>query len=477
MSNPTLKNYNTISLKFIEGNRNYKDTITVLKDHIGLDKHDLLGSGFAGKDSIHILLANKETYNWVIDHHNENIFDINNETKIKLIDISSYKIKVSMKNIPFALPNNTLLKILERHGEVDSVKYCHHPTKEGEEFLSGLQSMERIAFMKSITTPIPSTYYLNISQSYIYFSHPNQNTTCTKCGNTDHHGGECPVFKTTAPWKRDNVMNLTSTEFPELPKPRSWYKKNIMMPTTSIVNTLNYEEVSNLDSLDFSQLQCTSEVTLHNETTATATPQSTMVINHRYPSYYLKNPTDASNVTIDKKLTLEKNVSNAHTLVKIQPNAVPVNTNKEPILEINHFNANIHEKSPNNAVNVATDQVHTPEKNHLNANTQEKSLTNTVNITTDQVPTLEKHPFNANTQEKSHINAENVNTSQVPTLEENLLKKPKYDPNLILVTNQIDKLTLDTNPENAANELQHTNSSYSPPNLRHTNARKPHTNV
>ena len=56
MRNPYLKNVNTISLKFIEGDRNYKDVITVLKDHISLAiKHDLLGLGYAGKDSVHVI--------------------------------------------------------------------------------------------------------------------------------------------------------------------------------------------------------------------------------------------------------------------------------------------------------------------------------------------------------------------------------------------------------------------------------------
>ena len=154
-----------------------------------------------------------------------------------------------------------------------------------------------------------------------------------------------------------------------------------------------------------------------------------------------------------------------------------MNTINGSTLEKTHLNAITQQIGQINAVNVATDQVLTLEKNHFNANTQENSHNDTVIMNTDQVLTLETHLLNADTQEKSHINAEIVTTKQEPTQEKSLLKKPKHDPNLTLVTNQITKLTLDTNPENAASELHHTKSSYSPPNLRLTNVRKSHTTV
>ena len=67
--------------------------------------------------------------------------------------------------------------------------------------------------------PIPSTYYLNLTQSYIYFSYLNQQKTCTKCGSKDHLG-RCPIFQNTVPWKRGNVLNLNLPEedFPPLQK-------------------------------------------------------------------------------------------------------------------------------------------------------------------------------------------------------------------------------------------------------------------
>ena len=51
-----------------------------------------------------MLLANDEIYNFTVEHHANNIYDTNNDTSIQIIDISTYKIKVTMENVPFAHP-------------------------------------------------------------------------------------------------------------------------------------------------------------------------------------------------------------------------------------------------------------------------------------------------------------------------------------------------------------------------------------
>ena len=103
MGSPHLKNINTISLKFLQGERNYKDVIYVLKHEISLCKEDILGLGYSGKDSVHVKLANNEIYNNTIEYHCGNTFQTNNGSYIELLDISSYKTKVHLKNVPFDL--------------------------------------------------------------------------------------------------------------------------------------------------------------------------------------------------------------------------------------------------------------------------------------------------------------------------------------------------------------------------------------
>ena len=253
MITPHYKNVNTISLKFIKGNRNYKDVIKLIRDHLGLTKDNLLGVGFAGKDSVHVRFNEEDTYEQISDRYSGKQFDLDQQTSITVIDISKYKIKVSMKNIPFTVRNSVLANILSLHGQVDSIHVCYHSKTEDDDFLTGLPTMERYAIMKSITTPIPSTYFLNLTQSYIYFSYPNQQKTCTKCGDLYHHGGECSIIKTTAPSKRANVVNFSYTEFPNLNPPTSWINSNIKIPSTALT-PIHQETTAEYDTIDIQSL-------------------------------------------------------------------------------------------------------------------------------------------------------------------------------------------------------------------------------
>ena len=232
MITPFFKNIHTLSINFTKGTRNYKDVTKLLRDQLGITKDELLAVGFAGRDSVHVRFREEEKYENISNQYAGKQFDLDPETTTTVIDISKYKIKVSMKNVPFSVTNNVLADILGLHGVVDSMHFCHHPESEEDDFLTGLGTMERYAIMKNITTPIPSTYFLNLSQSYIYFSYPNQQRTCTKCGDPDHHGGECSIIKTTAPSKRENVLNFSYTDFPTLNPPKSWINANIKIPST-----------------------------------------------------------------------------------------------------------------------------------------------------------------------------------------------------------------------------------------------------
>ena len=221
MRSPDIKHVNTISLKFIKGERNNKACKRVLIDLLCLKKGDIYGFGTEGKFSVRVKFSNEEIYNDIVSTYNAQIFNLSENTSVQLLDISTYKIKVSIKNVPFEVPNTVLWNILQKHGKVESINFCYNQGHEDEDWLEGTLSMERYALMKEITQAIPSTYFLNLTQSYIYFSHPNQERTCHRCGSCYHHGLDCPISKTTAPSKRDNVMNLDPDEFPELSNPHA----------------------------------------------------------------------------------------------------------------------------------------------------------------------------------------------------------------------------------------------------------------
>ena len=438
MGTPHIKNINTISLKFIEGDRNYPEAIQVLKHEMGLSKDDLVGMGFAGKDSVHVRLANNGTYNQVLKYHYSNKYDTTKGSRIEVLDVSTYKTKVFMKNVPFTLPNSVLRNILENHGDVESINTCYF-SEAADEFLSGLQTMERVATMKSIHTAIPSTYYLNLTQSYIYFSYLNQPKTCTKCGSKDHLG-KCPIFQNIVPWKRGNVLNLNLPEedFPPLQKdstkivPEATPAINDDTPETTLEKNLPNAKNVTADPCDLEQKQ-TPEKT---------PPDAQKDISDTQPTLDISNQTKKHT---DHLPTPEEILSNGPIMEENSFNAGKEKTKLEHIPEKNLSISLSPKNNPYNAENIKTNQECILEKNLSNHLTQEKSQKHAQNMSKDQEPIPEKNLSIDLTQGKGQINAISVATEHEPKLEENLINVQK--------------------PE------------FSPPNLRLTTARKAHTYV
>ena len=373
-----LKNINTISLKFIEGDRNYTDVVHVLRDQIGLHKEEILGLDFFGKDAVHVKLDNSEVYNTTIEIHGNNKFDTVKGSVIEIIDISSYKTKVSLKNLPFDLPNAVLRNILERHGVVESISNVHHSDSVNE-YLSGLLTMERVAIMKSIHTPIPSTYFLSLSQSYIYFSYPNQHRTCTKCGSKDHRG-QCPIFSTTAPWKRENVIKFSPDDFPLLQKPLA-LSNNKDSPKNEPNKTPIHMDATLENTPEKNPPNATIVDTVHDDSTKETTSPVAQ------PS--LDN-TQSTIQTANTDLSLEETLSNASSQIISTINADNDSSYQESMLEKNLPNALQPAKSPPNNATVQLDLKSTPERNPLNARTLGESPLNASNVKTNLEPILEK---------------------------------------------------------------------------------------
>ena len=412
MGSPHLKNINTISLKFFEGERNYKDVIHVLKDKIGLCKGDIQGLGYSGRDSVHVKLIDNDVYDTTIEEHCFNTFKTNSGSHIELLDISSYKTKVHMKNVPFELPNRALRSILEKHGVVEDIKLSYFPDS-ADEFISGLLTMERTAIMKSIHTPIPSTYFLNLSQSYIYFSYPNQFRTCTKCGAKDHRGKEkCPVFSSIAPWNRENVIKLSTLDYPPLPQP-IFQLDNKIIPKNAPIGAPTLTDGTPDDTLE---KNLTNAVGVTTDLTGD-TPDDTLE----------KNPSNAPGVATDHdhstiltqdpmgQLPQLENISPKNpTQMKSTSYAETESINQETILEGNQPNAHIPDSSSSNATSVKTNLKFIQEANPLNALTLGKNPQNSTNKETKPNHILEKSPLNTPTLEKGLTNADPKDSSFSP---------------------------------------------------------------
>ena len=224
MTEPIIKRVNTVSIRFAEGERSKPKARYLLRDVFKLKNTDIFGVGFEGKYSIHVKFTTAQVYNEVCRLHHGNTYDVGTRERVcqvKLIDVSSYSVKVSMKNVPFELSNTQLERILNCYGTVDKIELN---TNQDDWFLDTL-SMERTAYMRKLNKPIPSTLLVNLTGTYIYFSYPSQIPTCNRCGSIDHSANGCPVADRSErdtyirPDERANVFHLTYTaeEFPVLP--------------------------------------------------------------------------------------------------------------------------------------------------------------------------------------------------------------------------------------------------------------------
>ena len=75
------------------------------------------------KTVFHIKLANNAIYKQVVSYHGDKI-DIDKNTTVQLLDASTYKSRVFIRNVPFELNNGAIRRILGNYGSVDRVEVC-----------------------------------------------------------------------------------------------------------------------------------------------------------------------------------------------------------------------------------------------------------------------------------------------------------------------------------------------------------------
>ena len=128
---------------------------------------------------------------------------IDNNSEFELDDMSTYKNRVRVTNVPFEMDSDVLKCLLERYGRVENITTSY---KRYGSFV-GILSGERIAWMV-VEFPIPSSLYIKETETYINFSYLEQPMTCYKCGSGLHMGKYCDIFRTVKPKDRDNAVSL-----------------------------------------------------------------------------------------------------------------------------------------------------------------------------------------------------------------------------------------------------------------------------
>ena len=111
MQEPIVKRVNTISLKFITGIRNNKACEYILGQVLGLKRNDVKSLGYAGLRSVYAKLSSYELYSSICENYQGRTYTVDGNTTVQIEDVSTYKLKVLMKNVPFELSNPSVKRI------------------------------------------------------------------------------------------------------------------------------------------------------------------------------------------------------------------------------------------------------------------------------------------------------------------------------------------------------------------------------
>ena len=190
-----------------QGKANTDDVFEVL-EKINVSIEDVYGVQQIGKSKIIVKLEEyaDHLFEKVMEAYDGRIFSIDEKNvNVQIVNISSTKTVVTIKNIPFEFTDGDLEDILSVYGHVHNIRIqCYTSGK-----LSGKYTGTRTALM-TIKRPIPSC--LMVRRINLLFFYRDQIKTCLRCGNVGHLAMNCDTGKEDA-----NSRNKDS-EFPLLAK-------------------------------------------------------------------------------------------------------------------------------------------------------------------------------------------------------------------------------------------------------------------
>ena len=207
---PKIKRVNTIGIRYVNGEVKEEHYVKIIKDTLGIQDDEIFGLGDWSKKRFVVKVKTSTRYAYIVENFvgQEIVLDENNT--ILIDDVSSYKNRVVVKYVPWEFDNNVLKNILGRYGRVENIINCTWKSGDYKGVLNG----EKIVWMV-VEEPIPSSLFINETQSYFHFRYDTQTPTCLKCGSLDHKAYQCEIAKTLKPDKRHNAVNLGLDEFPD----------------------------------------------------------------------------------------------------------------------------------------------------------------------------------------------------------------------------------------------------------------------
>ena len=156
----------------------------LLFDEMKIECSKIVGVQNISKDKVIVKFDSNETFLSIVKEYEDKIMRINDTYSVKVVNISTGLTFVSVCNAPFEMENDTIICILSRYGEIESIRnnrFSHGP-------FEGLLSGIRTAKMK-VRENIPSS--INVFGHNLTIIYNGQKRTCYKCGCEGHMAKDC----------------------------------------------------------------------------------------------------------------------------------------------------------------------------------------------------------------------------------------------------------------------------------------------
>ena len=197
MPTPTLKRINTFGISYIEGQLKAEHYVTIIEKILKVREEEVYG--IAERFNKFLLkVTTEEKYQDICDNHLGE-YTLSPGVVIEVNDISCYKPRVSVKDVPFEITSEILKQMFSCYGSVDKVKMQYNYKLKGSKYEK--TKTDRSIMWMDIDKPIPSSLYIKQTQTYIYIQYENQIRTCNKCGLIGHQIRDCRT-------KEDDKVNI-----------------------------------------------------------------------------------------------------------------------------------------------------------------------------------------------------------------------------------------------------------------------------
>ena len=331
MLEPRYKRVNTIAVRFNEGERDRDIVKVLLRDIFKIKASEIGGVGNEGRNSIHVKFKSVEIYEHICNKHHGKIIRIDEyNTEVILEDVSTYTTKVTMRNIPFEFPNAQLTRILQSYGTVRTI--VENAVKD--DYFEYAPDSERIAYMDTIHHPIPSTLFVNLIATPIYFSYAGQIPTCNRCGDKSHLTKDCVVSNRKnknvyiRPENRPNSFILSDENFPSLPDSKTSQVRSVITKQPENGSGTPYADAQDKNDIpEISSVPIPSKIsttpTHENVINATMTNEET-----------LDNVINSEIITQEKNPFIDNNKQSSPADNNVSTLTMNLDNNRENILSV-----------------------------------------------------------------------------------------------------------------------------------------------